>query len=131
MCGMELERWKNNILGGNGPLRLVPEGAASLPVRRATTFVTRFLGLMGRKAGRYGLLLAPCDSIHMLFMRFALDAVFVDRAGMVVSIRRNVKPWGFAFGGKGAHAVLELPASLGLADHIRVGEPLPLEPGNA
>ncbi len=128
---MDQRQWKEVMLEGSGPLRLVPEGASPLPVRRANTFATRLLGLMGRKEGRYGLLLAPCDSIHMLFMRFALDAVFVDRSGIVVSIRRQVRPWGFAFGGRGAHAVLELPASLGLADHLAVGEALPLEPGDA
>ena len=128
---MDRTQWKDLVLDGKAPLRLVPDGAAPLPVRRANTFATRFLGLMGRREGRYGLLLSPCDSIHMMCMRFALDAVFLDEAGTVVRVCRNVRPWGFAFGGRGARAVLELPASLGLADRIRTGAPLPLEPGEA
>ena len=50
-------------------------------VAMAETPWQRFVGLMGRRelAADTGLCLRPCSSIHMFFMRIAVDAVFVDR----------------------------------------------------
>ncbi|MEX2080794.1 MAG: DUF192 domain-containing protein [Dehalococcoidia bacterium] len=79
----------------------------------ATGMVSRFLGLMFRRelAPGAGLLIRPCGSIHMLFMRFPLDAVFFDKEERVTKVARNVRPWrGLAFGGRGSKAVLELAA---------------------
>lgn len=72
----------------------------------------RFRGLMLRRrlGPGEGLVIAPCGSIHMMFMLFSIDAVFFDRDGRVTKVARNVRPWiGLAFGGKGAHGVVELP----------------------
>ena len=73
--------------------------------------LTRLKGLLGRRRlGRgEGLLLRPVNMIHTSFMRFAIDAVFLDRDLTVVSIAEDVKPWRFA-GRRGARAVLELGA---------------------
>lgn len=93
----------------------------------ATNPWTRFRGLMLRRAPvpGGGLLIRPCSSIHMLFMRFPIDAVFFDRAGTVTRVARNVRPWrGLAFGGRGAHAVIEMRA--GDADGIEAGHQLEL-----
>lgn len=78
----------------------------------------RFWGLMGRKsiAPHEALLIKPCSSIHTFFMRFPIDVAFVDRSGTVVKTRQALKPWRVLLGGKGAHAVLELPAG-GLRRH--------------
>ena len=73
----------------------------------------RFRGLMLRRdlAQGTGLWIEPCRSIHMMFMRFPIDAVFIDRTGTVTRVASNLRPWtGFAMGGRGAHAVIELPA---------------------
>ena len=52
-----------------------------------------------------------CNGIHMLFMRFAIDAVFLDRQERVKKIYRNLPPWwGVVWFVWGAHSVLELPA---------------------
>jgi hypothetical protein len=72
----------------------------------------RFKGLMLRRGlgEGQGLVIHPCGSIHMMFMRFAIDAVFYDRERTVTKVARGLKPWiGFAFGGKGAKGVIELP----------------------
>lgn len=108
------------------PLVLVLPGLPPFPIQRANTFWRRFAGLMGRRESAYGLWILPCDAIHMLFMRFSLDAVFLDQNGTVVAIRTGVKPWGMAFGGKGAHSVLELPASRNLARSLAPGMSVPL-----
>jgi hypothetical protein len=85
---------------------------------------TRMRGLLGRKGLEpgEGILLRPAGSIHMLFMRFALDAVFVDRELRVLGVE-TVRPWRFA-ARRGAKAVFELPA--GAAAGLQAGERLSL-----
>ena len=80
-------------------------------------------GLLGRRGldADEGILLRPAPSIHTLFMRFAIDVVFLDGDDRVVKIVLALAPWRFA-GARGAKAALELPA--GRADEIglRVGD---------
>ena len=93
-------------------------------LRSADRVDQRFFGLMGKKRLPEGeaLLIEPCGSIHCFFMRFAIDAVFVDRDWTVRKVARGLKPWRIAFGGRGAHAVIELAA--GGADRVEVGDKL-------
>lgn len=46
----------------------------------------------------------------MLFMRFAIDAVFLDRDGRVVRAVPDLRPWVPIVAARAADAVLELPA---------------------
>ncbi len=77
----------------------------------ADTPVSRLRGLLGRSELRpgEGLLLRPASAIHTCFMRFAIDAVFLDRDWRVVAISGDVRPWRAA-SRRGAKAVLELAA---------------------
>jgi len=87
------------------------------PMETASSFWGKFMGLMGRPslpAGE-GLWLPGGNGIHMMFMRFPIDAVFVTKADAdgvrrVRSVHRNVKAWtGLIPLVTGAHGVLELP----------------------
>jgi uncharacterized protein len=91
----------------------------------ASTPVSRFVGLMGRRSleADEGLLFTRTGSIHMFFMRFALDAVFCDRDLVVVDVVRGLRPWKMA-SRKGAKIVIELP--VGGADGITDGDRLVL-----
>jgi uncharacterized membrane protein (UPF0127 family) len=93
--------------------------------------VSRARGLLGRSglpAGE-GLLLKPSFSIHTFFMRFPIDAVFVDRHGAVVDVVRRLKPWRAATRVR-ARAVLELAAGEAERVEVRIGERLePLRSG--
>jgi uncharacterized membrane protein (UPF0127 family) len=88
-----------------------------------TSFGQRFMGLMGRAsmAAGEGLFL-PDTSIHMMFMRFPIDALFVGPEGPdgsrdVVAIREDLPPWrGLVLPVRGARGVVELPAGT-LATH--------------
>lgn len=78
----------------------------------ADNFYTRFLGLMGQKQlpDKYALLLSPCSSIHMMFMRFAIDVIYVDKDLNVVKVTKNIKPWRLDMGHRKAKYTIELPA---------------------
>jgi uncharacterized protein len=73
------------------------------------------MGLMGRAGLPAGhALWLPGNGIHMFFMRFPIDAVFLGRAAAdgsrrVVSTHRGVRPWvGMVPLVRGASGVLEL-----------------------
>jgi uncharacterized protein len=72
---------------------------------------TRMRGVIGWRHLRRGegILLRPTFSIHTAFVRFPIDAVFLDRDLKVLSTAENMKPWRLA-GYWGANSVLELPA---------------------
>ncbi len=93
-----------------------------IDVREATSVLARMRGLMftSRLKGGEGLVLRPCSSIQMCFMRYSIDAVFFDRDGRVTRVAKKVRPWiGIAFGGRGAVGVVELP--VGAAENTEVG----------
>lgn len=94
-------------------------------VETAFTFVARFKGLMFREQikSTKGLLLAPCNSVHMFFMRFPIDVVFVDREYKVVAIELALKPWRVSKVYKTALYALELPAGRA-RDRVAVGNVL-------
>ena len=88
---------------------------------------SRMRGLLGRSelpAGE-GLLLKPCGSVHMFFMRFPIDIVFLDRELSVVGVVHDLRPWRLA-GRRGAKAALELPAGEAARVGIGAGDRLEL-----
>lgn len=99
---MRRERVEIPSAGGEAPL--------AVEVDVAETFAERARGLIGRPApasGR-GLLIPRCNAIHTLFMRYPIDATFLDRKGRVVKSVRNLRPWRlFVWGGWRACQVLE------------------------
>ncbi len=94
----------------------------------AATFVTRLKGLLGRSGLEpgEGLLIRRTSSIHMFFMRFAIDAVFLDKDLVVRKVVPELRPWRMAFA-RGAKSVIELPAGEAARRGLSVGERLSLE----
>src|SRR5262249_47352288 len=92
----------------------------------ASTSLKRMRGLLGRSGlgDGEGMLFRPAGSIHMMFMRFPIDAVFCDRDLVVVGVERDLKPWKTARR-KGAKVVIEL--ATGAAAGLDVGDRLFLE----
>lgn len=79
----------------------------------ARTFAERAKGLVGRRSltPGTGMLITRCNAIHTFFMRFAIDATFLDGEGRVVKTVRNIRPWRFlVWGGWRAKQVLETQA---------------------
>lgn len=87
---------------------------------------SRFVGLQFASAlpSGTGLVLLPCESIHMFFMRFAIDAIFAAEDGRVVRIGRRLKPWTVGPFARKALYCVELPA--GTADGTELGHTIQL-----
>ncbi|MBI4351697.1 MAG: DUF192 domain-containing protein [Elusimicrobia bacterium] len=92
----------------NKTRNLSVSGAAA----RADTFAARLFGLIPRKSlgAEEGLWLEPCAMIHMCFMSFPIDAVFLDGELKVLRVLEKLRPWSFSPWVRGARVVLELPA---------------------
>lgn len=93
---------------------------ATLDVELADNFLKRLRGLMFRRQlpEGCGLLLAPCNSVHMLFMRFPIDVVYLDENFYIKKIVHNLTRWlgmSVCFGAWGA---LELPS--GEAERLKL-----------
>ena len=95
----------------------------------------RFRGLMGRDslADGSGLWLTG-NGIHMMFMRFPIDAVFVGKGAdatapkPVLSVHRGLRPWtGLVPMIRGAEGVLELPVGTIERTGTAVGDTVVLE----
>ena len=91
--------------------------------------VPRLKGLLGRDdlAPEEGLLLRPAAAIHTCFMRFPIDAVFLDRDLRVLHVARALKPWRGACRRR-ARAVLELRSGECDSRQLGVGDQLVLLP---
>jgi uncharacterized protein len=95
--------------------------------RVAASPSSRLRGLLGKKglqAGE-GLLLRPASSIHTWFMRFPIDAVFVEEDGTVARIASNLGPWRAA-GRRGAKVVIELASGECERRGLKTGDKLVL-----
>jgi uncharacterized protein len=113
---------------------------AALNTTRGTSLATevevaaglwaKFIGLMGRATLPSGsaLWLPDSNGIHMMFMRFPIDVVFLDRAEpdgarRVVAVRERLAAWrGLVPLVRGAHGVLELPVGVIAATGTTVGD---------
>jgi uncharacterized protein len=118
------------MAGGARHVRVLTEGGVVVCDRCeiADRTLTRMRGLLGRKGLEPGggMLLTPEPSVHMFFMRFPIDAVFLDREHRVVGVRHDLRPWRVA-GARGAYATLELPAGAASAAGIDTGDVLTFE----
>ena len=104
----------------------------------ADSLGSRFMGLMGRAtlAPGTGLWLTGTNGIHMMFMRFAIDAIFLGRADParggahpVLSVHHGLRTWiGVVPLVRGAAGVLELPVGTAQRSATVVGDLITLMP---
>ncbi|TLS35571.1 DUF192 domain-containing protein [Pseudalkalibacillus caeni] len=93
-----------------------------IEIEKYNTFFKRFRGLMLKKSLQVekGIAITPCNSIHMFFMRFPIDVLFLDKRGKVLKIVPHLKPWRIVPPIKNAHTAIELPQ--GTAERFGVYE---------
>jgi uncharacterized protein len=94
----------------------------------AVTAWTRSKGLLGRSGldPDEGLWIQPTGSIHMWFMRFAIDVVYADKEGRVLKLVRGIRPWRMS-ACRGAKVALELPVGAIDRAGVEVGDHLVIE----
>jgi uncharacterized protein len=124
------ERSREN--GGGRTLSVLSHDRGALVCERCQVAdgpLSRMRGLLGRPRLEpdTGLLLEPCNSIHTFFMRFPIDAVFLDAERRVLRVRSRMGPWRLA-GARGARAVLELAAGEAERCGVSAGERLYVTP---
>jgi uncharacterized membrane protein (UPF0127 family) len=98
--------------------------AERCPVAR--TFSQRNIGLLRTELSSLGdgLFIERSPSIHMFFMSYPIDAIFVDRSGRVVRIAADLKPWRIVAWARGARDCYEAPAGTATRTGTRVGDQL-------
>ena len=107
----------------------------------ADSLWAKFMGLMGRRRldADTGMWLTGANGIHMMFMRFAIDAVFLakadpsaDGARTVLSVHPGLRAWtGLVPLVRGANGVLELPVGTIERSGTTVGDRIALEPAKS
>ena len=100
-------------------------------IRMADSFWSRFRGLMlaPELSDGEGLLITPCNSIHMMFMRFPIDAIFLDSGNCIRAIYEKLRPWvGLSGWHRDVSSVLELKSGTIQKSGVRVNDTLRMEP---
>ena len=90
----------------------------------ADTFYRRMVGLLNRHSFEKGeaLILRPSCSIHSWFMRFAIDAIFLDKSGKVIGALHSFKPFRLSPFFFRASCAIELPENTLQLTHTQVGD---------
>ncbi len=90
----------------------------------AESLPERLKGLLGREKLRQGesLWIRPCKGIHTIGMGFPIDAVFLSKRNVVISVRQNFPPNRATRLYFEAVSVLELTAGTLTATDTRVGD---------
>ena len=99
-------------------------------VEVAEAWWARLKGLLGRACLTPDevLHIAPCNSIHMFFMRFPIDVAFLDEGGKVVRAIHSIKPWRATRVYLAAHSALELCAGTLARTGVQEGDVLRFDP---
>lgn len=115
--------------------RLSDGEVLAIRVKQADSFIKRLKGLMFLKQfpDDFGaLVLSPCNAVHTMFMRYNIDAIFLDKHLNVLFICHQLMPGRFSPVVKNAKYVIELPAGVLVKCDIRLGDRLMLsEQGKA
>lgn len=93
----------------------------TLHILHANTFLTRLIGLIGKKqlAKNTALLITPCRSVHTIGMRFDICLICLDKNGIVVQVVERLPPNRFFFGRRNVYQILEFSlATQGINNHL-------------
>ena len=90
----------------------------------ADSFFSRMKGLLGKTSLDVdeALVITKCNSIHMFFMRFAIDVIFLDKKNQVVGLVKNIRPFQMSRIFWKATTAVELPAGSILKTQTAIGD---------
>ncbi len=96
----------------------------------ADTSLSRFLGLMGKRALNPdgGLWIVPSSGVHTFWMRMSIDVVALDRNMRVIKLGPRVRPWRISGLSWKTRSVLELAAGRIEACGLEIGDQLKMAP---
>jgi len=91
----------------------------------ARTFSQRLIGLLLKKSisREEALIFYGVSSIHMFFMRFPIDVLYLDKEMKVLKIKHSLLPWRMSFCPK-ASITIELPAGKAKTTLAKTGDTL-------
>ena len=95
----------------------------------AETFTARLTGLLNRTSlnDKEALVIPSCPCIHMFFMKFPIDVIFVGKDNKVVGLAKNIKPFQVSpFFGKAASAIELTPGTID-ATQTDIGDTIHIE----
>jgi uncharacterized membrane protein (UPF0127 family) len=89
----------------------------------------RIKGLLGKDSLPPGeaLLIKPCNAIHTIGMRFAIDVIFLSRDNHVIAVSKNLRPNHLSPIHFRATSVIELPAGTIEATETALGDEVGIE----
>lgn len=95
----------------------------------AATRAARAVGLLARSGLEPGeaLWIVPSRGVHTWGMRFTIDVLALDAAGMVIDCVSNLRPWRVRLPRRGTAGVLELPAGTLAASRTSLGHRILIE----
>ncbi|MFH1191188.1 MAG: DUF192 domain-containing protein [Candidatus Omnitrophota bacterium] len=98
-------------------------------VKLANTFWSRLVGLLNRSSLEKGeaLVLKPSYAIHTLFMRFSIDALFLDKNSNVVGIIHAIKPFRFSPAYFGGQLTIEFPEKTLQTTQTQLGDVIKID----
>jgi uncharacterized protein len=98
----------------------------SFRVRVADSFLSRMIGLLGKRSLRPdgGAWIVPANSIHTVGMLFSFDLVMIDKDFRVVNVKEMVRPFRIVLPKLRAESVLELPAHTVFRSRTEIGDQL-------
>jgi len=115
-------------IAGPGPGVLLHNGSPVAPLLVADTAAARARGLLGTDGIDGALWLEPCPSVHMMGMRYPIDAATLAADGTVLDVR-TLRPWvGMTPVRRGAKVTVEASAGflashgIGVGDRLAIGE---------
>jgi uncharacterized membrane protein (UPF0127 family) len=85
---------------------------------------SRLKGLLGRQGfpNEDAMWITPCNSIHTFFMKFAIDAVFVDNNLKICKIVKDIKPGRLIWPVWSAQSVFEFSAGFAERHGLKEGD---------
>lgn len=110
-------------------LNLTKNTTIAVHAELASSPWSRMKGLLGRSSlpENTALIITRCNSIHMFFMKFPIDVIFVNQENVVVGLVRNILPFRLSRIFWRAKDAIELPCGVIENTQTRVGDKLSIE----
>lgn len=99
-----------------------------IEIKEANNYLSRLIGLIGKRNIDYGMYFPKCNSIHTLFMKENINVIGLDEENIVIYKALNIKPYRFVRVKNKKTNILELPKNIGI--NININDTLCFEEEN-